>query len=68
MPSQTRKGRLPVAEQSFGIYNVCVHTIIFELNLSERERKNVNKIETLHMIFLNLLKVSGTYTVDLAIE
>ena len=47
---QTRKGRCPVAEQSFGMWNIRIHTVVFELSLSakeerKKERKRINKIE-----------------------
>ena len=36
---QTRKGRCPTAEESFGMCNICIHTIVFELSLSKKARK-----------------------------
>ena len=33
-----------------------------------RTRKKMNKIETFVLVFSTLLKVSGTYRVDLALE
>ena len=49
--------------------DICMHTIVFKLSLSEKERKKkMNKIRFLLMVFSTLIKVSETYTVDLAIE
>ena len=61
-----KKGRCPVAEQLFGMCNIPIHTTVFELSLTEKDRKKMNKIE--HVDFSRLIKVSGTYTKDLAIE
>ena len=44
-PPQPRKGRCRVAEQSFGMYNIRIHTIVFELSLSAKERnKRVRRL------------------------
>ena len=43
MLSQTRKGRCPVAVQSFGMYNMCIHCIVFE-----NERYNEGEAESPH--------------------
>ena len=37
MPPQARKGGCPVAEQSFDMWNIHIHTIVFELSLSAKE-------------------------------
>ena len=51
------------------VCDICMHTIVFELSLSEKERKKkMNKIKFLLVVFSPLIKVSETYTVDLAIE
>ena len=62
---QTRKGRYPVAEQWFGMYNIRIHHIVFELCLSEKKRKkernNTNKLKFSCLVFSTLRNVSGTY-------
>ena len=66
---QTSKGRCPVAEQSFGVYIIRIHHIVFELCFLEKEERNkTNKIEFFTFGFLTLIKVSRTHSVDLAIE
>ena len=37
--SQTRKGKSEVVEQSFAMYNVCIHRIVFELCMMEKEEE-----------------------------
>ena len=54
-PPQTRKGRCSVAEKSFGMYNICIHRIVFELCVTE-ERKKMNKIGFFAFGFLGLVK------------
>ena len=39
-PPQRRKGRYLVAEQLFGMWNIHIHTIVFELSLSAKEERN----------------------------
>ena len=72
MPPKARKGRCPVAEQSFGMCNICIHTIVFELRLDnkerKKERKKMNKTKIFTGGFSNLLRVSGSFTVDLVTE
>ena len=53
---------------AFGMYNIRIHHIVFELWVTEEERKKMNKIDFLRLVFSALLKVSETYRVDLAIE
>ena len=60
---QTRKGRCPVVEKSFGMYNIRTRRIVFELCLSEKkkqrkkeERKKMNKIDFFAFGFLGLVK------------
>ena len=55
---QTRKGRCSVEEQSFGMYNIRVHCIVFELCVTEERirRKKMNKIDILAFGFLGLVK------------
>ena len=55
---QTRKGKYPVIEQSFGMYNIYVHCIVFELCVTEKERrrKKTNKINIFACGFLSLVK------------
>ena len=80
-PPQTRKGRCSVAEQSFGMCNICIHRIVFELCVTEeeeqeqeqekeqeQEERRRTKLTFSRLVFSALLKVSGTYRVDLAIE
>ena len=58
-PLQTRKGRCSVAEKSFGMYNICIHGIVFELCVTEerrRRRKKMNKIDFFAFGFLGLVK------------
>ena len=43
MPPQARKGRCPVADQPFGRGNICMHTMVFELSLTNIERKKDRK-------------------------
>ena len=59
------------------MWNIHIHTIVFNLSLSvkeegkyegKKERKKMNKIEICTHGFLNLIKVSETYTVDSAME
>ena len=51
---QTRKGRCLLAEQSFGMYIISVHHIVFELCLLEKEeRKKTNKIDIFTFGFLD---------------
>ena len=41
----TRKGRCPLAEQLFGMYNVRIHCIVFRLHVcvTKKERKEENE-------------------------
>ena len=52
--------------------NIRIQYVVFELIMlirkGKNERKNTNKTECCILVFSNLTKVSGTYTVDLAIE
>ena len=59
------------------MWNIHIHTIVFELSLSAKEerkkerkekRKMMTKLKFSSVVFSNLKKVGGTYTVDLAIE
>ena len=56
---QTRKGRSPLAEQLFGMYNICLHHILFELCVTEKynqkEKEKMTKIGVF-MWFLDLDK------------
>ena len=66
-PPQPRKRRCPVAGQSFGMYIICTHHVVFKLCFLEKERK-MNKVEVSRLVFFTLIKVERTYRVDLAIE
>ena len=58
-PLQTRKGSCLVVEQSFGLYNIRIHCIVFELCVTEEEeeeRKKMNKIDIFAFGFLGLVK------------
>ena len=61
-----------LARQSFGMLKIRQDHILFELCLWEkkerRRRKKKNKIEIFEFGFSNLLKVSGTYGVEIALE
>ena len=54
---------------------ICKDLILFELGLWEKkeerkkkERKKMNKIEISTLVFSKLLKVSGNFGVDIALE
>ena len=38
MPYQTRQGRFPEAEQSFGMYNILIYHTVIELCVMKNER------------------------------
>ena len=68
-------GVYTLAEQLLGMCNICIHTIVFKLCSGNQERKKERKKERRrteskfsHVVFLNLIRVSEIYTVDLAIE
>ena len=44
-PPQTRKGRCSVTEQSFGMYNIRIHRIVFELYVTEEEEEEEEEEE-----------------------
>ena len=54
------------------MFTICIHTIVLKLSsLVKEERKKKKEDEqkqVLHVVFSNGIKVSGTFTVDLAIE
>ena len=59
------------------MFNICIHNIVFEICLMKqkerkkekrKERKKMDKIEIFMFGFSTLLKVSGTYRIDLALE
>ena len=50
------------------MFKICKDHILFELFLWRKKRKRKNKIEILCLVLFNLLKVSGTFRVDLALE
>ena len=39
-PPQAKKGRSPEVEQSFGVYNIYMRRIVFELCLSEKNKED----------------------------
>ena len=60
-----------LARQSFGMLKIRKDRILFELCLWEKKeerRKKMNKIEIFKFGFSNLLKVNGTFGVDIALE
>ena len=59
-----------VARQSFGMLKICKDHILFELCLWKKKerRKKMNKSKFSSFGFSNLLKVSGTFGVDIALE
>ena len=61
-----------LAKQSFGLFKICKDYILFELFLwkkkEERRRKKMNKIKFSTLVFSIVLKVSITFTVDIASE
>ena len=69
MLSQTRQEKCPVAQQSFGMYmyNVCIHCVVFELCMAEKERTRDEQNRNFAFGFPNFEKASKTYGVDLAI-
>ena len=50
------------------MYNICIHSIVFQLCLMKRKERRWTKLKFLRLVFLTLLKVSGTYKVDLTLE
>ena len=53
------------------MFNICIHCIVFELCLAgkkERRKKEDEQNGNFMFGFLTLLKVNGTYRVDLALE
>ena len=67
---QTRKERSSLAEQSLGMYSIYLHHIFLELAMhSEKEERKKQtrwtKLEFSHLVLLILIKVSGTYRVNL---
>ena len=58
-----------LARQSFGMFKICKDCILFELFMwKKKERKKRNKMEIFKFGFSNLLKVSGTFGADIALE
>ena len=55
-----------LAEQLFGLHNILTHRIVLELCLMVR--KKINKVEIFMFGFSNLIKVSRTNIVDLALD
>ena len=50
---QSRKGRCPIAEQSFGTQDICIHQIVFKLCMMENKSVKMNKIKMFTFDFLN---------------
>ena len=50
------------------MYNIRTRRIVFRAMLVRKEERKMNKIDFSPLVFSALLKVSGTYRVDLAIE
>ena len=38
-----QKGRSPLVEQPFGMYNVCIHHIVFELRMTMKKKEERRK-------------------------
>ena len=71
-----RKGGCQEAEQSFGMFTIHIHAIVFELIFWRKKKEERKKEEERRrtkskfscVIFLNAIKVSRTFIVELAIE
>ena len=60
------------------MFDICIRRILFELYLTKNkerkkerrkeDKKKMNKIKISCLVFLTLLRVSGTYEVDIALE
>ena len=68
-------GNNRVARQSFGVFKIHKNHILFGAMSVEEEtrrkkdrRKKMNKIQIFKLGFSKLLKVSGTFGVDIALE
>ena len=59
-----------LAEQWFDMHDVHMHLIVLELcvMVKKKEEGKMSKIEIFRLFFLIMLKFSGTFGVDLAIE
>ena len=44
-PPQTRKGRCPVVQQSFDMYDIRIHRIVFEVHVCVLEKKEEEEEE-----------------------
>ena len=68
MKIKTRMESNRLARQSFGMLIIPKDRILFELPYAcGGRRKKMNKIEVFKFGFFNLLKVSGTFGVDIAL-
>ena len=57
------------AGQLFGMFNFIIHGIIFQLRLmNKKKERRWRKSKFLCLVFSTLLKLSGTFGVDLALE
>ena len=58
-----------LSRQSFGMFKICKDRILFELCPWKKERKKKDEQNrNFHIWFFNLLKVSGKFEVDIALE
>ena len=72
-------GRNRLARHSFGVLKICKDLILFELCLwkkkerkkerkKEEEERRLTKSKFSSLFFSNLLKFSGTFELDIALE
>ena len=62
--THTKKERSPEAEQLFGMYDIHMHHIVFDLCMTRNKRT----VEISHLVLSALKMVSGTYRVNLLKE
>ena len=53
---RTSRNDSPLAEQSFGVSNIHIHRIVFELCVEKKKERKRNKIEIFMFAFLDLVK------------
>ena len=63
---KTRMDSNRLARQSLGMLKICKYLILLS-SAWEEERREMNKIEIFKFGFSNLLKVNGTFGVDVAL-
>ena len=57
-----------LAEQSFGMFNICKEHILFELFSWKKKKEDEQKLKFSGLVFSTMLNVSRTFRVDLALE